>query len=180
MGRDRFGGWGWAGGLAMVVVLAGCGGGGGSSASRSAPLPAGADAHDATLLAGRTIFAQQCASCHGVRGEGALGPAFIGGRLVRDFPNPRDQVAFVSAGRGVMPAFSGILSRAQIESVVAYERTVLDPRPMTRTAGVGRARAGCGTRRLRRCGSGRAGTAPDDGPRRAAGGSRARGAGRAR
>jgi len=128
MARDGFVGWAWAGGLAMVVVLAGCGGGGGSSTSASAPLPTGANAHNATLLAGRTIFAGQCASCHGVRGEGALGPAFTGGRLVRDFPNPQDQVAFVSAGRGVMPAFSGILSQAQIDSVVAYERTVLDPR----------------------------------------------------
>lgn len=128
MRQSRFPGWAAAGALATVLVLGGCGGGGGSTSGASAPLPTGANAHNATLLAGRTIFTAQCASCHGARGEGALGPAFTGGRLVRDFPNPPDQVSFVSQGRGVMPAFSGILTRAQIESVVAYERTVLDPR----------------------------------------------------
>lgn len=127
MGGGRFPGWAGAGVLAMVVTLAACGGGGsGSSSGAGAPLPTGANAHDPTLLAGRTIFSAQCASCHGPRGQGALGPAFTGGRLLRDFPNPEDQVTFVSQGRGVMPAFSGILTHAEIESVVAYERSVLD------------------------------------------------------
>jgi mono/diheme cytochrome c family protein len=129
MRQSRFPGWAAAGALVTVLVLGGCGGGGGSTSGSGAPRPTGANAHNATLLAGRTIFTAQCSSCHGVRGEGALGPALTGGRLLRDFPNPQDQVSFVSQGRGVMPAFSGILTRAQIESVVAYERTVLDPRP---------------------------------------------------
>jgi mono/diheme cytochrome c family protein len=116
-----------AAGLAVaVVVLAACGGGSStSSGSSSAPLPTGAQAHDATVLAGRTVFTGQCASCHGIRGEGGAGPSFLGGRLERDFPNAGDQVSFVAAGRGIMPAFSGILSHPQIEDVVAYERQVL-------------------------------------------------------
>jgi mono/diheme cytochrome c family protein len=130
MGPGRGRGWGLAGVvLAVALGVAACGGGGGgasSSASQSAPLPTGAEATNPTLLAGRKIFSANCASCHGVRGQGSIGPAFTGGKLVRDFPNPQDQVAFVSQGRGVMPAFSGILTHAQIESVVAYERSVLD------------------------------------------------------
>jgi mono/diheme cytochrome c family protein len=124
MGRGRFLGGAFVGVL-MMVGLAGCGGGG-SSRGGTSPLPTGANAHNSALLAGRTIFTAQCASCHGLGGQGNLGPAFTGGRLLRDFPNPQDQVTFVSQGRGVMPAFSGILSHAQIESVVAYERSVLD------------------------------------------------------
>jgi len=134
MGRGR--GWGFAGVVVAVAIgVAACGGGGSSSSSssssgsQSAPLPAGADAANPTLLAGRKLFAANCASCHGLQGQGNVGPAFTGGKLVRDYPNAEDQVAFVSMGKGIMPAFSGILSHAQIESVVAYERTVLDPRP---------------------------------------------------
>ncbi len=115
--------------VVAAVVLAACGGGSSSRSSSSAPLPSGAQAHDATLLAGRTVFTGQCASCHGVRGEGGAGPSFLGGRLTRDFPNVEDQVAFVAAGRGVMPAFSGILTHQQIENVVAYERQVLSKAP---------------------------------------------------
>ena len=128
MGSDRAGRWTVVGLLvAAAIVLSACGGGGGgSSSSGSAPLPKGAAAHDPTLLAGRTIFSQQCASCHGVQGQGGVGPSFRGGRLLRDYPNPEAQVAFVSTGRGIMPAFSGILTHTQIEQVVAYERTVLD------------------------------------------------------
>jgi mono/diheme cytochrome c family protein len=81
------------------------------------------------LLAGRTVFTGFCASCHGIRGEGGAGPSFLGARLERDYPKPEGQVAFVAAGRGVMPAFSGILTHQQIENVVAYERQILSKAP---------------------------------------------------
>jgi mono/diheme cytochrome c family protein len=46
--------------------------------------------------------------------------------LLHDFPNPEDQVTYVSNGKGIMPAFgAGILTHQQIETVVAYERQVL-------------------------------------------------------
>lgn len=111
--------------IAAVVALTACGGGGGG-ASTSAPLPTGALAHDPTLLAGRKVYTAECVTCHGLRGQGGVGPSFTKGRLVRDFPNAEDQVTFVSNGKGVMPAFgAGILSRRQIQTVVAYERQVL-------------------------------------------------------
>ena len=71
------------------------------------------------------MFSAECASCHGARGQGGVGPTFQDGRLLKDFPNPEDQVAFVTQGRGVMPSFSGVLTHAQLEAVVAYERQVL-------------------------------------------------------
>jgi ubiquinol-cytochrome c reductase cytochrome c subunit len=117
------------GGLLAVVATVGlasaCGGGGGSSSS---PLPSGALAHDASLLAGRKVFSAECATCHGSGGQGGVGPTFNDGRLQRDFPNASDQVAFVSQGKGVMPPFAGVLTAAQLQEVVAYERQVLSTR----------------------------------------------------
>jgi mono/diheme cytochrome c family protein len=111
-------------GFAAALVLSACGGGGGNSAS-SAPLPTGAQAHEATLLAGRKVFSAECASCHGTRGQGGVGPTFQDGKLLRDVPNAEDQVAFVTQGKGIMPSFAGVLTHSQLESVVAYERQVL-------------------------------------------------------
>jgi mono/diheme cytochrome c family protein len=113
---------------AVVVVLAAACGGGGARASTSSPLPTGAQAHDATLLAGRKVFSAECATCHGSRGQGGVGPTFNDGRLERDFPSAADQVTFVSKGRGVMPSFAGVLSTQQLNEVVAYERQVLSVR----------------------------------------------------
>jgi mono/diheme cytochrome c family protein len=110
--------------VSLALLVGGCGGGGGGTASGS-PAPTGAQAHDATLLAGQKVYSAECASCHGARGQGGVGPTFHDGRLRRDFPTAGDQVTFVSNGRGVMPSFAGVLTRAQLESVVAYERQVL-------------------------------------------------------
>jgi mono/diheme cytochrome c family protein len=111
-------------GIGAALVLSACGGGGGTSAPTS-PLPTGAQANDATLLAGRKVFSAECASCHGARGQGGVGPTFQDGKLLRDFPNAEDQVAFVTQGKGIMPSFAGVLTHSQLESVVAYERQVL-------------------------------------------------------
>ena len=110
---------------AIVGLGAACGGGGSSASS---PLPTGAQAHDPTLLAGRKVFSAECATCHGGSGQGGVGPTFNDGRLLRDFPNPSDQVTFVSQGKGVMPSFAGVLTARQLAEVVAYERQVLSQR----------------------------------------------------
>jgi mono/diheme cytochrome c family protein len=111
--------------MAGVIGVVACGGTSSSGPSGAAPLPTGAQVHDATLLAGRKVFSAECASCHGTHGQGGVGPTFNDGRLLHDYPNLEDQVTFVSKGKGVMPAFAGILTHQQIETVVAYERQVL-------------------------------------------------------
>ena len=73
---------------------------------------------------GRGLFAAYCASCHGANGEGAIGPK-LAGVVVQAFPNPNDEATFVEHGRGIMPAFAGSLSAAQIRAVVNYTRTEL-------------------------------------------------------
>ena len=122
-----------ASGLAILVLggllmLSGCGGGGTTGSASGSPLPSGAEAHDSALLNGRQLFSANCASCHGVAGQGGLGPSFTNGRLLRDFPNAEEQIMFVSNGRGLMPAFATALTPRQIAEVVAYERQVLAAR----------------------------------------------------
>lgn len=86
---------------------------------------------------GAAIFAQFCATCHGINGAGGTGPAFTGGSEQRQFPNIEDHIAFVKAGSkpgqpygtsgrgtGAMPPWQGSLSEEQIRAVVEYERSL--------------------------------------------------------
>ena len=74
---------------------------------------------------GAAIFGQRCAGCHGGDGSGGIGPRLAGGRVVADFPDPQDQIAVVTNGRGGMPAFGERLSPEEIAAVVESTRTVL-------------------------------------------------------
>ncbi len=88
--------------------------------------------------AGRLIFKQQCAACHGKGGKGD-GPAAVAlNPKPADLSDParlgtrtdEELIAVVSKGgavRGlspVMPAFEGSLSPDQIRQVVAYVRAL--------------------------------------------------------
>ena len=111
---------------AISVALSACGATG--SHTSATPFPTGKLAHDQQILAGRVIFAQRCATCHGDAGGGGVGPSFTHDKLLRDFPDPAAQINFVEHGRGIMPAWRGVLTTAQITAVVQYERKVLSPR----------------------------------------------------
>lgn len=74
---------------------------------------------------GATVFADNCAGCHGGDGTGGIGPRLAGGRVVAQFPDPADQIAVVTNGRGGMPAWGGKLTDEEIAAVVEYTRTVL-------------------------------------------------------
>ncbi|HEX9530471.1 MAG TPA: cytochrome c [Acidimicrobiales bacterium] len=89
------------------------------TAARVGPVPGSGPS------SGAAIFAADCASCHGPRGEGELGPQLSGGAVMRAFPNEADQVALVTDGRGGMPAWAGRLTPEQIKAVVDYTRSGL-------------------------------------------------------
>ncbi len=70
-------------------------------------------------------------------GSGAFGPNLTGGDTLRQFPDPAKQVEFITLGsefakaygtRGVgtgrMPGFGGMLTKAQIQAIVDYERSL--------------------------------------------------------
>jgi len=97
---------------------------------------------------GAIVYQNNCSTCHGAQGEGGVGPALHGGQAVLTFPNIADQIAWVNNGsmglkpnqpygsatrpggqhkasKDDMPAFANVLSPAQIQDVVLYERTAL-------------------------------------------------------
>jgi mono/diheme cytochrome c family protein len=96
---------------------------------------------------GATVYANNCASCHGASGQGGAGPKLTGGEAVKTFPDEAAHVEWVHTGSGAfkgklygdpareggqhgpasggMPAFQGKLTDEQIDMVVAYEREEL-------------------------------------------------------
>lgn len=73
---------------------------------------------------GAEIYGASCARCHGADGGGGIGPQLSDGAVVEAFPDPADEVAVVTDGRGSMPAFGGSLSETEIQQVVDYTRTL--------------------------------------------------------
>ena len=97
---------------------------------------------------GAGLFNAYCARCHTGgysagqpfeqgAGSGAWGPSLVDGRAELQFPDMPDQIAFVMSGTdngvkyginglgsGRMPGFGQILSTADIELIVRYERSL--------------------------------------------------------
>jgi mono/diheme cytochrome c family protein len=95
-----------------------------------------------------SLYNSLCARCHTAgysagqpfteeAGSGAWAPALVGGRSVTQFPDVADQVEFIKAGselgvnygvfgvgRGWMPGFGLYVSEADIERIVAFERSL--------------------------------------------------------
>lgn len=73
---------------------------------------------------GKTVYAKHCQHCHGETGEGVVfgAPNFMWGeRLI----NPDSTlIRTVESGKGIMPAYRGLLKPRQIEDAVSYIRTL--------------------------------------------------------
>jgi mono/diheme cytochrome c family protein len=72
----------------------------------------------ASVVAGATIFAKNCAVCHGPKGTGGAG-----GPDLTSIPSAKNYATVVNQvtnGGHVMPPFKGRLSKAQIASVALY------------------------------------------------------------
>ncbi len=93
--------------LLLTCVVAGCGGGG-----------------EARPTTGKGIYEANCATCHGVDGQGGVGPE-LAGVVVDKYPNVDDQIAVVTNGKGEMPSWRGDLTPKEIRKVVEYTRTGL-------------------------------------------------------
>jgi len=93
--------------IALTVAAAGCGGGG-----------------DARPTTGKGIYEANCATCHGVGGQGGVGPE-LAGVVETKYPDIEDQIAIVTNGKGAMPAWRGDLTPKEIRKVVEYTRTGL-------------------------------------------------------
>lgn len=107
--------------MAIVFMLAGC--------INTSPI--GAPSDDAELVAGQQVYASQCASCHGVQGQGGRGAQLSDGSVLSTYPTAADQLDVVVNGKGQMPAYGKRLSEEQLAAVVRYTREVIN------TAGTG-------------------------------------------
>ena len=88
--------------------------------------------------AGKTVYQQKCAMCHGKDGKGnaALSKVFkvdpsamdLTSKAVQD-KKDGDLNGATSKGKGKMPAFAGKLSDKEIAGVTGYVRTLAKPKP---------------------------------------------------
>ena len=70
-----------------------------------------------TGSSGASLFAANCASCHGANAQGGAGPKLAGSQRVANTEMVRSTVQY---GRGMMPGFGSLLSADELDSVVAY------------------------------------------------------------
>jgi len=91
----------------LTVAAAGCGGG-----------------SEARPTTGKGIYEARCATCHGVDGQGGVGPE-LAGVVATKYPNVEDQIAIVTKGKGGMPSWRNTLTPKEIRTVVDYTRTGL-------------------------------------------------------
>ncbi len=64
---------------------------------------------------GTTVYADNCAVCHGATGGGGTGPKLAGSAYALD-----TVIGTVLTGKESMPAFSGTLTDQEIADVAAY------------------------------------------------------------
>lgn len=74
---------------------------------------------------GPVLYAESCASCHGDRGEGGIGPA-VGAGSNSEILTDEQLAGVIRVGPGTMPGFPR-LSDAQVDSIVAFLRTLQTP-----------------------------------------------------
>ncbi len=100
---------------------------GGAACSPGSPdAPTGPDgAVDPVLEAGRTVYENECARCHGADGGGGFGPKLSDGAVVVAYPDIADQIDLIANGRNGMPAYAARLDPEEIEAVTRYTREAL-------------------------------------------------------
>ena len=73
---------------------------------------------------GRTVFAEECARCHGGNAEGDIGPAIGNPALLALASDAFLRYAIVNGRDGTdMPAFGGVLPDSDIDAVTAFLRS---------------------------------------------------------
>jgi cbb3-type cytochrome c oxidase subunit III len=71
---------------------------------------------------GASIFAKNCAACHGANGTGGIGPALAGNPHV-NIADPTRMLTTILQGRNVMPSWRGQLSASDIAAVATFIRS---------------------------------------------------------
>ena len=110
----------------MATLIVAIGVAGACAADDVPEVPVGADGFsDPVLVAGRRVYIDRCANCHGNDGSGGRGTKLSEGLMIERYPDVDDQIDVVAEGVRGMPAFVGTLDEGQIAAVVRYTREVL-------------------------------------------------------
>jgi mono/diheme cytochrome c family protein len=111
--------------VAKCAAVSSCG----VTATKPAPAPSttttsggGGGGGTSSTAAGKSVFTANCASCHTLKDAGATGA--VGPNLDQLKPAEATVENQVRHGGGVMPAFQGQLSDAQIKAVAEYVSSV--------------------------------------------------------
>jgi mono/diheme cytochrome c family protein len=97
-------------------------------------LALGCEPRDVTPVGrGARTFARTCAGCHGPDGRGAQRPGMP--TPPRDLTRPEFQAQktdeqlrhSIRVGKGLMPAFGGLMAEDEIANVIAFVRTLVPP-----------------------------------------------------
>src|SRR4051794_29016663 len=86
-----------------------------SSAGSSSSGTASSGAVDAAAL-----YRSNCASCHGAKGDGGIGPELGNGAVARSIPDAGQEKLIIVKGEGGMPAFGSRLSDEEITAIVDF------------------------------------------------------------
>ena len=106
--------------IAAMAALGAC------AADDVPEVPVGPDGFpDRELVAGRQVYIDRCANCHGNDGGGGRGTKLSDGRMITQYPDVADQFEVIAGGVRSMPAFIEVLNREEIAAVVRYTREVL-------------------------------------------------------
>ena len=81
-------------------------------------------AQAADPLKGAKLYNQRCADCHGSNGQPTMSGVPDFSRNQALMQSDLDLIRTISVGKGMMPAFQGLLSEQQILDVIAYLRTL--------------------------------------------------------
>ena len=112
--------------LLLAALIAAVAAVGACAADDVPEVPVGPDGFpDRELVAGRQVYIDRCANCHGNDGSGGRGTKLSDGRMITQYPIVADQVEVIAGGVGSMPGFVEVLDAGEIAAVVRYTREVL-------------------------------------------------------
>ena len=99
---------------ALAMALVGCGGGTTTTTAATTATTAVVTTTPGSNIDAAALYSADCASCHGVNGEGGIGPDLRG---ITDATLVETQV---KNGGGSMPAFGDKLSAEEISALATY------------------------------------------------------------
>ena len=77
------------------------------------------------VFSGKELYLNECSACHGSDGRGEMAgiASFSESNVL--FKADRELISVISHGKGIMPAYKGLLTNDEIRDVVAYLRTFM-------------------------------------------------------